>query len=146
MISNNKIKIFITSLILCYSLTAFSQSSNRIKLKSKKYMTVFLDKTGAFDVAGEWEDSINIIVLDIKESSVRIYGCRAGNFDLTTKAEKYTDVSYTVYKWTSCIDKNGLRCDLRLKLKQNSSSKYGLFYIDYTDVTYMFDIKNESNE
>jgi hypothetical protein len=137
-------KYLFTAILLAGFTCSFSQTSTRYKFRSELQKKVWLDKNGDYETSTDWQDSINIVVIEITAKRVSIYGNVTKTFDLTKSIDSYSDEDFYYYLFSPCIDKEGIRCNVRFKLKKEiSKMPFSYLYIDYKNIVYQYALKGE---
>lgn len=140
----NFIKILLGFIFISTFNSLHSQNLTRLKFRSENEKIVYLNKNSEFESSTSWLDSINIVVFEIEAKRIRIYGTVTKSFDFTNQVNKYSEGDYNYYLFSPCLDKDGVRCNIRLKLR-NEKNGLSFLYIDYKNIVYQYVIKVDSN-
>ncbi len=92
------------------------------------------DKYGYWSDWSEWEESNCLISMSLDRKVISIYSTEIQEFDVYDEIGKSNDDdgrSYTV----CCIDKNGLRCNVKFRLQDDGVLQ---LYVIYNDIIYVY--------
>lgn len=126
-------------LFITTALVGRGQDAKRVKLKITGYSVTFFDKAHDVVLPMSYRDTSLIFVFNSTDKKIIIYGKTDRSFDITKgyTSSTYSGIDYL--KWTSCLDPEGIRCNIRLSSSRREDDKgYHFVYIDYADVVYTY--------
>ena len=123
--------IFIFILILGFAISSTAQTY-------KYYSTSFAYKTkntyGYWSDWSNWDKSHCLITISLDRNVVNIYSDTHQEFDIYDNGGKSDDEDGSTLT-LHCVDKQGLRCGIRLRKQNNGVLQ---MYIDYNDLMYVY--------
>ncbi len=115
--------------------------SSAIKFKSSNTMIVYLDSSGHFEMSQCWEKIESTIIVDVFSNHLITVSTNSVNdeFISVKKISAYKLTLATMVNFSGINKKNGV-CGIRLSLPSNENlfKYYTYLYIDYKDVTYVY--------
>lgn len=130
-------KIFIASIFLLITSTAFSQVT-----KCKAYSFAHKEKneySGGWSEWSSWEDVDILIVIDTDNNRIKIFSKVDQIYDIIENKGKSTDSDGDdTLEWI-CVNEDGLKCGVRL-VKLNSKGGTSQIYIDFSDFIFVYNI------
>ena len=128
--------------ILTLIVISFMFISNEIIAQNLKYYTTDFSvkikyDDGSWSNWSDWEDSHCLVNINLDREEINIYSS--------------TPQEFTIYKYEEgsiydndggeqiklfCVDKDGLRCTIRLRIYENTLQ----LYVDYNDVVYVYNL------
>lgn len=111
---------------------------------TKYYSTDFAYKVkndyGQWSDWSKWESSRCLITISLDRNVINIYSEEPQEFDIYDSEGNVTD-SDGESLILNCVDKNGLRCAVRLRVQNN-----GIFqlYVEYNDVIFVYCIEKRN--
>ena len=128
-------KFYILSFLLLFSfITSYSQVS---KCRAYGYSYKIKKDSGYWTDWSDLEDVDILIVFNFEKDRIQIYSAEFQEYDIYDIYDEVVDSDGDTTHKMSCVDKDGLRCSLRL-LKRNNGMLQ--LYIDYNDAYIAYDI------
>lgn len=97
------------------------------------------ESTGNWTKWSDLEKVELLIVLDIQNDRVKIYSREEQVYDIIKYYEKEVDYQSDETMRMLCIDREGLKCNIRF-VKLNSQNGRHQLYVDFADVMWMYNI------
>lgn len=129
--------------ILLFVLFSFVQVNYAEVIKLRTSGIAYQYKNEYSNIWGDWsawEDCNVLIVIDVDKDRITIYSQETQEYDVITETNQDTDGESTSYHY-DCIDANGLRCQIRLRV-YDDYSKGSQLYVDYYDMRWVYSIFN----
>ena len=125
---------------LLFSPHLFSQVyKNRARDFAYKYKD---DLHGAWSKWSYWTQGNILVVIDLDKQTFTIYTKETQRFDIVKNYRKeYDDKGVEVFRM-SCVDKNGLKCDIRERFVSNRAY-FAQLYVDYDDLSYVYNLVHD---
>lgn len=121
-------KFFALTLLLFASLFASHAYAEVFKLRA------YSASMRSTDRYGNWSDCNILVVSD--DSRVKIYSEETQEYDIIS-SEEIRDSKGVKATEFHCVDKNGLRCSLRLRVEKNDNIQ---LYVDYNDISFVYNV------
>jgi hypothetical protein len=129
------------SLVLLLSIKTYGQqNTERYKFRTEWLKRVDFDKNGYFEGSSNWIDTSIVILIDIKQKKLIIYGNPTKFYDIVEDAIVYEndEKDFKYLLWT-CVDDNANRCKLRFRTDViKNADGYSNFYLDYSNMSTVF--------
>jgi hypothetical protein len=120
-------------LLLYISCTVYAQT-NVVKLRAKTSSFSFYSKE--HQVYDDWSDPTSCdILIVVKDHTVDIYSKITQNLSIVSISELQKDEKDVPYFFMSCVDGNGIRCNILLYVLHND--EYTLL-LQYSDVIFAY--------
>jgi hypothetical protein len=123
-----------------------SNSSSFLNFTSYQRMVVYFDSTGKFEMTMGWEKSTDKITIDAFGNRIKLKNTSDAKerlFVLGVKGNKYksSGIMYII-PFFQCSDDKETRCNIRLMLQDtdNVGKHPSYLYIDYSNVTYLYQL------
>jgi len=129
-----KITLSLIIILLC-SFSALSQESR--KFRTQSVAAKFLDDDGTFGEWSDWEDSNLLIVLNVEDQQITIYGEPNRVFDIITTKEEIEDDGSRQLIMT-CLGHNQMECGFRMVTDKDFNLQ---FYIHYSEAIFAYNVK-----
>ena len=123
-------KFFALTLLLFASVFASHAYAEVLKLKAYSF------SARSTDHYGNWSDC-NILVVIGEDSRVKIYSKETQEYDIISSEEEVSDHQGGTVTEYHCIDKDGLRCSLRLRVEKNDNIQ---LYVDYDNLSFVYNV------
>lgn len=126
-------------LIISFAYCSFAQTF-------KYYSTEFSYKTknnyGYWSKWSEWESSHCLIVINLDRMVINIYSSTTQEYDIYDFDGGISeDNGGGEYMTLKCVDRDGLRCELRLRVQTDNQIQ---LYVDYNDVILVYNIRHKN--
>lgn len=106
------------------------------KYKAESFSYKSVNDYGYWSDWSEWEKCSILVVISIDKDLISIYSSETQEFDIIS-SEESSDTDGNPILQCQCVDKNGLRCQIRVR----SDGSGGLqLYVDYNDFMYVYNI------
>lgn len=123
-------KFFALTLLLFASVFASHAYAEVLKLKAYSFSARSTDRYG------NWPDC-NILVVIGEDSRVKIYSKETQEYDIISSEEEVSDHQGGTVTEYHCIDRDGLRCSLRLRVEKNDNIQ---LYVDYDNLSFVYNV------
>ena len=129
-------KFFALTLLLFASVFASHAYAEVLKLKAYSFSARSTDHYGNWS---DWADrsDCNILVVIGEDSRVKIYSKETQEYDIISSEEEVSDHQGGTVTEYHCIDKDGLRCSLRLRVEKNDNIQ---LYVDYDNLSFVYNV------
>lgn len=140
---NNNLNLYSTMKKFLLALLMFVGVATVANAQVVKYRsTDFAIKTqrsnGSWTEWSDWQSCQVLVVVNFNNSTVQIYSQETQEFDIIEKvSDWHNDGDGGQQFEVACVDKDGLRCNMRFR-KQNDGQLQ--LYIDYRDCMYVYNI------
>ena len=132
-------KILLTlALVLC-TLGTFAQSSilwfrtTEFAWKQKEY--------GVWSDWSDWEDVSILVVINTATDRVNIYSSEPQEYDIYDYEDEETDYEGGTSITFHCVDANGVRCDMRIRVQADGQVQ---LYIDYSNIMFVYNVQSRN--
>lgn len=129
-------KFFALTLLLFASVFASHAYAEVLKLKAYSFSARSTDHYGNWSDWADWSDC-NILVVTGEDSRVKIYSKETQEYDIISSEEEVSDHQGGTVTEYHCIDKDGLRCSLRLRVEKNDNIQ---LYVDYDNLSFVYNV------
>lgn len=129
-------KFFALTLLLFASVFASHAYAEVLKLKAYSFSARSTDHYGNWSDWADWSDC-NILVVIGEDSRVKIYSKETQEYDIISSEEEVSDHQGGTVTEYHCIDKDGLRCSLRLRVEKNDNIQ---LYVDYDNLSFVYNV------
>ena len=108
------------------------------KFQTYQFSCASKNRYGVWSDWSDWEDSDMLVVINRDKDRITIYSREMQEYDIYDydgeEDDRYggTTISYR------CVDYNGLRCGIRLRVQADGSLQ---LYVDYNDVMLVYGIR-----
>ena len=131
-----KFLVLLSFLMICG--TSFSNDILKWQATSLAYKTV--DDWGNWSSWSDWEDVSVLIVINTVTDRVNIYSSTPQEYDVyDTEPREYDNEGGSSITF-HCIDANGLRCDMRIRVQANGQVQ---LYVDYNDIMFVYNVQSK---
>ncbi|MCI6223582.1 MAG: hypothetical protein MR897_03645 [Bacteroidales bacterium] len=127
-------KFFALTLLLFASVFASHAYAEVFKLRAYSASMRSTDRYGNWSDWTDWSDCNILVVSD--DSRVKIYSEETQEYDIIS-SEEIRDSKGVKATEFHCVDKNGLRCSLRLRVEKNDNIQ---LYVDYNDISFVYNV------
>ncbi len=129
-------KFLVFTLLLFVSVFASHAYAEVLKLKAYSFSARSTDRYGNWSDWSDWSDC-NILVVSDDDSRVKIYSEETQEYDIISSEEEVSDNQGGKVIEFHCIDKDGLRCSLRLRIDKNDNIQ---LYVDYDNLSFVYNV------
>ena len=129
-------KFLVFTLLLFVSVFASHAYAEVLKLKAYSFSARSTDRYGNWSDWSDWSDC-NILVVSDDDSRVKIYSEETQEYDIISSEEEVSDNQGGKVIEFNCIDKDGLRCSLRLRIDKNDNIQ---LYVDYDNLSFVYNV------
>lgn len=129
-------KFFALTLLLFASVFASHAYAEVLKLKAYSFSARSTDHYGNWSDWADWSDC-NILVVIGEDLRVKIYSKETQEYDIISSEEEVSDHQGGTVTEYHCIDKDGLRCSLRLRVEKNDNIQ---LYVDYDNLSFVYNV------
>ena len=133
----NIFKIFILSLILFLFYNTCDAQVYKLRAYEFSYKTY-----SYYSGWSEWSDWSNcqiLVVVDIDNYRIKIYSQSEQEYDIIETESEQTDYKGNKTTKMVAIDKDGSRCNVRIRTDVNLNKQ---LYIDYSDMMWVYNVYN----
>ena len=85
-----------------------------------------------------WEACNILVVINLSTDRINIYSSTTQEFDVIDSKDVYTDYDGDDVMEMDCIDADGVRCTIRVVIRQNGTIQ---LYCDYSNIMYVYNIR-----
>lgn len=119
--------------VLC--LTAFESFAQNFKFMSTDFAYKVLQDNGYWSDWSEWEESRCLININLDREEINIYSQEPQEFTIYDMMDPETDSEGGKQYKMKCVDGDGLRCSVRLRIQTDGQRQ---LYVDYSDIMYVY--------
>ncbi len=124
--------LLVAALLIWVSAPAMAEV---LKLRATSYSYKEADAEGNWGEWSEWEASSVLIV--INNDRITIYSKVTQEYDVYDGSDFEDDYGGGRSMEMKCVDRNGLRCGIRLRQKDD----YWQLYVDYDDAMWVYNVE-----
>ena len=128
--------ILIVSLLLCAA--SFESLAQNYKYMSTDFAYKVLKSNGYWSEWSDWEDSHCLININLDREEVNIYSDEPQEFTIYDSSNTKLDANGGKQLKLKCVDSDGLRCVVRLRVQSDGQMQ---LYVDYNDLMYVYCIE-----
>ena len=132
-----KLSLIILS-ILCASL--LESAAQNYKYMSTDFSIKILQDNGYWSDWSDWAESHCLININLDREEINIYSEEPQEFTIYGMEETERDSDGGEQLKFKCIDVDGLRCSVRLRVQSDGQMQ---LYVDYSDVMYVYCIEDK---
>jgi hypothetical protein len=128
-------------MLLCLSflmLCGIASASDILKWQATELAYKTTDDWGNWSEWSDWEDCSVLIVINTATDRVNIYSSTPQEYDVYDTESAVNDNDGGSSITFHCVDANGLRCDMRIRVKANGQVQ---LYIDYNDIMFVYNVE-----
>lgn len=85
----------------------------------------------------EWQESNMLVVISLDRDVINIYSDKMQEYDIIDYSGEQKDDSGGTSLVFQCVDREGLRCQIRVRMQTDG---YRQLYVDYNDMTFVYGI------
>ena len=85
----------------------------------------------------EWDESSMLVVINFNKDLITIYSNEIQEFDIVEHLDSYDDDSGGSNIKFLCVNEEGSRCHIRLRIQSDGGKQ---LYVDYNDFMYVYNI------
>lgn len=133
-----KIKVIIFVVVAFLSFCELKAQT--YKLQTYSFSSRSKNSYGVWSAWSKWEASDMLVVIDQNKDRITIYSRKVQEYDIYSydgeEDDRYggTTISFR------CVDENGLRCGIRLRVESDGSLQ---LYVDYNDMMWVYGIRRK---
>lgn len=125
-------------LLSFFMLCGISVANDIIKMQATSYAYKATDDYGYWSDWTDWQDCSILVVINAANDRVNIYSNSPQEYDIYNYGEEEYDSEGGTTTTFNCIDSNGLRCDMRIRIQANQQVQ---LYIDYSDAMWVYNVQ-----
>jgi hypothetical protein len=128
-------------MLLCLSflmLCGIASASDILKWQATELAYKTTDDWGNWSEWSDWEDCSVLIVINTATDRVNIYSSTPQEYDVYDTESAVNDNDGGSSITFHCVDANGLRCDMRIRVQANGQVQ---LYIDYNDIMFVYNVE-----
>ncbi len=119
---------------------AFTAGAEALKYKSTDIAVRTTDDNGNWGEWSDWEDCSVLVVINTDNDVISIYSSEPQEFDVYDAGEGFVKDAKDGQTWTlKCVDADGLRCEIRLRVQSNGQTQ---LYVDYSNLSVVYNIES----
>ena len=115
-----------------------SVANNIIKLQATSYAYKSTDEYGRWSDWSNWNDCSILVVVNTSNDRVNIYSNTPQEYDIYNYGEEEYDKDGGTTTTFNCIDDNGVRCDMRIRIQSDGQAQ---MYIDYSNFMIVYNVQ-----
>jgi hypothetical protein len=119
--------------------SATSTRGKVIKLRSTAYSLRHKINEYKWSDWDDWEDANVLITIDTDNDRITIYSAERQVYDIAENDGESTDDDGDETLSLYCVDKDGIKCRVRLVSLNSRNGKIHL-YVDYNDVSWVYNV------
>lgn len=127
--------LFLCSFLMMCGMTV---ANDVLKWQATELSYKTADDWGNWSSWSDWEDVSILVVINTANDRVNIYSSEPQEYDIYDYEPEKTDSDGGTSITFHCIDANGLRCGMRLRVQADGQVQ---LYIDYSDIMFVYNIK-----
>ena len=124
-------KILLSLLLMSCALFINAQDIVKCQAYQLSYKTY---EYGSWSKWSEWQDVNILIVFHFDSNRINIYSSTPQEFDIYDSRQKF-DAEGDEYYLLSCVDRNGVNCEIRLYANSGGAAQ---IYCDYANIMYVY--------
>ncbi|MCQ2287952.1 MAG: hypothetical protein MJZ74_02535 [Muribaculaceae bacterium] len=128
--------IFVLLLLVCSVMVSHAEV---YKYKTSSIALRTTDNYGNWGEWSDWEDCNVLVVWNTEKSVINIYSATPQEFDVYEAGDKFKSDASGGKTWSlKCVDADGVRCTIRLRVQSDGQSQ---LYVDYSNISYVYTIE-----
>lgn len=127
---------FLTAMLLAFC----TAQAEVLKLQSTSFAYKYLNDYGYWSDWSDWEYTSVLIVINTDNDRINIYSSTPQEYDIYGYEENGYDRDGGETTTLKCIDANGLRCEIRIRIERSGNRQ---LYVDYNDMMWVYNIVNK---
>lgn len=127
-------------LLICLLATVTVAQAEVIKLQATSYAYKYQNDYGYWTDWTDWEYTSVLIVVNTDNNRINIYSNTPQEYDIYDYGRTQYDDDGGETTTLKCIDADGLRCEVRIRVERNGNRQ---LYIDYNDAMWVYNIVNK---
>jgi hypothetical protein len=121
-------------------MTAIESFAQNYKFMSTDFAMKYKDDYGNWSDWTEWEESHCLVNINLDREEINIYSSEPQEFSIYDSTETEMDDDGGEQMKFMCIDADGLRCVVRLRVQDDGQMQ---LYVDYNDLMYVYCIEEK---
>lgn len=85
----------------------------------------------------DWDDCNILVVVDSDKDLISIYSQQTQEYDIIEYLGEEEDADGGISANFNCIDQDGNRCNVRVRVQQNGQQQ---LYVDYNDASWVYNV------
>ena len=127
-------------LLICLLLAITAVQAEVLKLQATSYAYKYQNDYGYWTDWTEWEYSSVLIVINTDNDRINIYSKTPQEYDIYDYEDSYRDKDGGETTTLKCIDADGVRCDVRIRIERSGNRQ---LYVDYSNIMWVYNIVNK---
>ncbi len=107
------------------------------KFQSTSLAYKYLDTDGYWTDWSSWESTSVLIVINLDKDRINIYSKTPQEYDIYDYEDRTYDKDGGETLKFQCVDADGLRCGVRLRVDKDGSPQ---IYVDYNDMMWVYNV------
>ena len=133
-------KFYFTVLFLLFGLIG-SVEAQTYKFYSTDFAMKYKTDRGYWSDWSDWEPSHCLITISLDRDEISIYSEEIQEFDVIRSDDWRKDNGGGEQFEMFCIDSNGLKCSMRLRVQSNGELQ---LYVEYNDLMYVYHLERKN--
>lgn len=129
-------------LLVAFSLLlAFAATAQTVKFSATEFAYKFYNEhTRKWSDWSEWEYCGRmLVVMNFDRERITVYSKETQEYDIVKYYDKTTDDSGGEIVPMLCVNENGLRCNIRLRIQKNGARQ---LYVDFNDALFVYQLED----
>ncbi|MBO5716586.1 MAG: hypothetical protein J6R50_00490 [Alistipes sp.] len=126
-----KFLLALCAMIFCFGLEAQAQV---YKFNATNFAYRVNDE-GVWSEWSDWEDCQILVVINLDTADIDIYSSEPQDFSIYDASSSYYDSDGGEQMDLKCVDANGIRCGVRVRVQSDGLVQ---LYVDYSDISYVY--------
>lgn len=125
-------------ILSCLFLCSTHSIAEVIKAQGTSFAYATYNDNGYWNDWSDWQDCSVLVVINTDNDRVNIYSSTPQEYDIYDYDEEQYDPDGSSYVTFQCVDGEGLRCEMRLRIQANGQVQ---LYIDYADIMWVYNVE-----
>lgn len=130
--------LFLCSFLMMCGMTV---ANDVLKWQATELAYKTTDNWGNWSDWSDWEDVSILVVINTATDRVNIYSSEPQEYDIYDYEEEEKDYEGGTSVTFHCVDANGVRCDMRIRVQADGQVQ---LYIDYSNIMFVYNVQSRN--
>ena len=130
--------LFLCSFLMICGMTI---ANDVLKWQATELAYKTTDNWGNWSDWSDWEDVSILVVINTATDRVNIYSSEPQEYDIYDYEPEETDSDGGTSITFHCVDVNGIRCDMRIRVQADGQVQ---LYVDYSNIMFVYNVQSRN--